>query len=93
MFRFQGRADDVSIADVKAPPSEREFDTIQLAKISGAVGFIIGAHRHGIFQTRRRPRMDSGDMRAADLHRTIPLAYPSKDVRNVGRHGDVRVEK
>ena len=90
---MQGRADDVSLADVKgAARINGEFDTIKLAKIAGLVGFKSARTDMEFSKLNGDLDMDSGDMRASDLTGPFRLLTRSKDIRLTGVSGDVRLQ-
>ena len=65
---MQGRADDVSVADVKgAARLNGEFDNLKLAKIAGGVSFKSARTDMEFSRLDGDLDMDSGDMRASDL--------------------------
>ena len=89
----QGRADDISLADVKgAARINGEFDTIKLAKIAGLVGFKSARTDMEFSKLNGDLDMDSGDMRASDLTGPFRLLTRSKDIRLTGVNGDVRLQ-
>ena len=89
----QGRADDVSLEDVKgAARLNGEFDTIKLEKIASAVSFKSARTDMEFSRLDGDLDMDSGDMRASDLTGPFRLLTRSKDVRLAGMNGDVRLE-
>jgi len=91
---IQGRADDVSIEDVKgAVHLDGEFmESVKLAKIAGAVSFRSSRTELEFAKLDGNLDLDSGDLQAADMMGPVRLTTRSKDIRLSNLSGDVRVQ-
>jgi DUF4097 and DUF4098 domain-containing protein YvlB len=91
---IQGRANDVSIEDVKgAVHLDGEFmESVKLAKISQPVTFKSSRTDMDFSRLDGDLDLDSGDLQASDLVGPLRLTTRSKDIRLTGVSGDVRLQ-
>jgi DUF4097 and DUF4098 domain-containing protein YvlB len=91
---IQGRANDVSIEDVKgAVHLDGEFmESVKLAKISQPVIFKSSRTDMDFSRLDGDLDLDSGDLQASDLIGPLRLNTRSKDIRLTGVSGDVRLQ-
>jgi DUF4097 and DUF4098 domain-containing protein YvlB len=91
---IQGRANDVSIEDVKgAVHLDGEFmESVKLAKISQPVIFKSSRTDMDFSRLDGNLDLDSGDLQASDLVGPLRLNTRSKDIRLTGVSGDVRLQ-
>jgi hypothetical protein len=89
-----GRANDVSIEDVKGPVHlDGEFmESVKLAKISQAVIFKSSRTDMDFSRLDGNLDLDSGDLQASDVIGPLRLTTRSKDIRLTGVSGDVRLQ-
>jgi DUF4097 and DUF4098 domain-containing protein YvlB len=91
---IQGRANDVSIEDVKgAVHLDGEFmESVKLAKISQPVIFKSSRTDMDFSRLDGDLNLDSGDLQASDVVGPLRLTTRSKDIRLTGVSGDVRLQ-
>jgi DUF4097 and DUF4098 domain-containing protein YvlB len=91
---IQGRANDVSIEDVKGSVHlDGEFmESVKLAKISQPVIFKSSRTDMDFSRLDGDLDLDSGDLQASDLVGPLRLTTRSKDIRLTGVSGDVRLQ-
>jgi DUF4097 and DUF4098 domain-containing protein YvlB len=91
---IQGRANDVSIEDVKGGVHlDGEFmESVKLAKISQPVIFKSSRTDMDFSRLDGNLDLDSGDLQASDLVGPLRLTTRSKDIRLTGVSGDVRLQ-
>jgi hypothetical protein len=89
-----GRANDVSIEDVKGPVHlDGEFmESVKLAKISQPVIFKSSRTDMDFSRLDGNLDLDSGDLQASDVIGPLRLTTRSKDIRLTGVSGDVRLQ-
>jgi hypothetical protein len=90
----EGRADDVSIADVKGTVRlNGDFtESVKLAKIAKAVSFKTARTDMEFAKLDGDLDLDSGDLQANGLTGPLRLMTRSKDIRLTGVSGDVRLQ-
>lgn len=91
---IEGRANDVSIEDVKgALHLDGEFmESLKLSKISQPVMFKSSRTDMDFSRLDGDLDLDSGDLQASDLIGPLRLNTRSKDIRLTGVSGDVRLQ-
>lgn len=90
---IQGRANDVSVEDVKgmARLSGEFMESVKLARIAKGASFKSSRTDLEIGQLNGDLDLDSGDLRANDMVGPVRLETRSKDIRLIGVNGDVRL--
>jgi len=91
---IEGRADDVTISDVKgAAKLNGEFmESVKLSKISKTVSFKSSRTDMEFSKLDGDLDLDSGDLRAGPLSGPVRLLTRSKDIRLEDVSGDVRLQ-
>jgi hypothetical protein len=91
---IEGRANDVSIEDVKgALHLDGEFmESLKLSKISQPVMFKSSRTDMDFSRLDGDLDLDSGDLQASDIIGPLRLSTRSKDIRLTGVSGDVRLQ-
>lgn len=91
---IQGRADDVSVEDIKGGAHlDGEFmESVKLSKIAQPISFHSSRTNIDLFRLNGDLDLDSGDLDASDLVGPVRLSTRSKDIRLNGLSGDLRLD-